>query len=526
MKTNRLFLGLMAVGTLFSCSNDETEFTKPVTGELETSYIAINVNSAYDATRANGYEDGTTDEKAVNKAIFFFFDEAGNPFNVSDAIGGTGKNYIVKDNLGTAGSNPNNVETITEAVLTIRDNKDSNPSKVVAVLNWDYNDVSISLDDLRTELVTEAEATNTTDGFIMSNSVYMSGTEIMDATPITAANISATENDANAVAVQIYVERVAAKVAVTMEDDDADGLFDTGINNPLASGENYFVKVLGWDINTTISHSNMVKEINSAWTDSNTGIVGWSIEAYKRSFWGTSVTTGNGVTMAKNFSWDGIANDIAAPDYCLENTTGEKTKLIVKAQITDANGDPVEIVKFLGEYITVEGLKNQVASALATRYYKVDGTTYTGILPADIELVQAGESGADSYTVTYKLTTAAEAATWAIKNDDASYSDVTAADVNNALGALTGAQIWKEGMAYYFTDIKHLGSEGSSAEFGIIRNHSYIVNITGIVGLGTPVYDPTNDVVEPITPTDTESFISAQINVLSWKLVNNNVVLK
>ena len=69
MKTNKLFLGLMAVGTLFSCSNDESEFTKPATGELETSYIAINVNSAYDATRANGYENGTDDEKKVNKEI-------------------------------------------------------------------------------------------------------------------------------------------------------------------------------------------------------------------------------------------------------------------------------------------------------------------------------------------------------------------------------------------------------------------------------------------------------------------------
>ena len=80
-------------------------------------------------------------------------------------------------------------------------------------------------------------------------------------------------------------------------------------------------------------------------------------------------------------------------------------------------------------------------------------------------------------------------------------------------------------MTYYFTDIQHLGTPGSTAEFGIVRNHSYVVNINAIVGLGTPVYDAFNEIDEPVKPTDTESFISAKINVLSWRLVDNNVTL-
>ncbi|MBO7301082.1 MAG: Mfa1 fimbrilin C-terminal domain-containing protein [Bacteroidaceae bacterium] len=524
MRTNKFLFGLMAIGTLFSCTNDGSDFETPVAGQVETSYIAINVNSAYDVTRANGYEDGTDSEKKVNKAIFFFFDNAGSPFNVSSEIGGTGVNYIVKTNLTPAGSNPDNVETITEAVLTIKGNKGTNPSKVVAVLNWDYDKGSIALADLKKELVAEADAVSSTNGFIMSNSVYLSGSEIMDATPITAANISTTENDANSVAVQIYVERIAAKVAVTSEKTDA--LYDTNIENPLTPGQNYFVKILGWDINTTMSHSNMVKDIDASWTDSALGIVGWNIEAYKRSFWGTSASVGGDVALKKNFSWNSINNNVAAADYCLENTTGENTKVVIKAQISDAAGNAVEIVKFLGDYITIDGLKNQIASALATKYYKVEGSVYTGIQPTDIELVQAGNSGADSYTVTYKLTTTAEAASWAAKNDDASYSNITVDAVNTALGALAGAQIWKSGMAYYFTDIEHLGTVGSAAEFGVVRNHSYVINVTDIIGLGTPVYNGDNDILEPVNPTDSESFISAQINVLSWKLVNNSVVLK
>lgn len=523
MKTNKLLLGLMAVGALFSCSNDESEFTNPVTGQVETSYITINVNSAHDVTRASDYADGDADETKVNKAIFFFFDNAGSPFNVASEIGGTGVNYIVRGNLNGSSSTSENVETITEAVLTIKNNKGANPAKVVAVLNWDYSGASIALADLKKELVAEADATGA-NGFVMSNSVYMSGTEVMDATPITAANISADAADANAVAVQIYVERVAAKV--TVESEAADDLYDTGVLNPL-SGENFYAKVVGWDINTTLSHSNIVKEINASWTDANTGIAAWNIEGYKRSFWGTSVAAGNGVSLAKSFSWNSLTNVVATPDYCLENTTGENTKVVVKAQISKADGTPVEVVKFLGEYITVDGLKNQIASALATKFYKYDGASYTGIEPADIELLQAGESGADSYTVTYKLAAAAEAATWKAKSDDGTtYSDIAAADVNTALAALTGAQIWNDGMAYYYIDVKHLGSAGSVAEYGVVRNHSYVVNVTGITGLGTPVYDGDNEIEEPVTPTDTESFISAQINVLSWRLVSNNVILK
>ena len=525
MRTNRLLLGLMVAGALFSCTNDDAEFETPSAGEVEKSYIAINVNSAYDLTRASDYEDGTEKEKKVNNAIFFFFDNAGNPFNVSEQIGGTGKNYIVKNNLGETSSNSENIETITEAVLTIQSNKGTNPAKVVTVLNWEYDGESVSLSDLKSTLVDAATATDDAKGFIMSNSVYMSGADIMDATPITAANIATNANAANSIAVQVYVERLAAKVAVSTAEESS--VYDTGIENPLAPGTNFHVKVVNWGLNTTISHTNMVKTISPAWTDGNLGIVGWNIEAYKRSFWGTSVPVEGNVSLTENFSWNGIEGAVNAPEYCLENTSGENTKVLVKAQLCDDRGNAIEVVKFLGDYITIDGLKNMIASALADKYYKYDGSAYISILPEDIDLAQAGTSGVDSYTVTYKLTSAAEALTWKVKNSDGtSYSDATATVVNDVLATLTPAQVWKNGMAYYFTDIKHLGSAGKTAEYGVVRNHSYTVNITAITGLGTPVYDPSNDIEEPVTPTDTESFISAQINVLSWRLVNSNVVLK
>ncbi|MBE6302426.1 MAG: hypothetical protein E7089_00630 [Bacteroidales bacterium] len=515
MKTNKLFLGLLATAMFFSCTNDEDANALVSSGDTTTSYIAVNVNSAYDATRANGYEDGTEKEQTVNKAIFFFFDNAGSPFNVSAEIGGTGVNYIVKEDFKDEGNKPDNVETITNTVLTIKNNKNANPAKVVAVVNWDYSGESLALSTLKSKLVAEADA-NDDGGFVMSNSVYLSGSSIMDATPITLANISSTENGAMASPVDIYIERVCAKVAMTQEEE----LFDTGIENQYKKGTNFFVKVLGWDLNTTMSHSNLVKSINASWTDAELGITGWNIEAYKRSFWAESVTVGGDVSLNKKFSWAGISNAVNAVDYCLENTSGENTKVIVKAQITDENGAPIEVVKLLGEYVTVEGLKASIASALASKYYAYKDNEYTSIAPADIELVAAGTSGVDSYTVTYKLTTDASAKTWKVKDGD-TYNDATAVDVNSALATLEKAQVWKEGMAYYFADIKHLNEA-----VGVVRNHSYVFNVTKITGLGTPVYNGNSEIDEPVTPSDTESFISARINVLTWKLVNQNVSLK
>jgi hypothetical protein len=171
--------------------------------------------------------------------------------------------------------------------------------------------------------------------------------------------------------------------------------------------------------------------------------------------------------------------------------------------------------------MTVEGLKNSIANSLASSYYYDNAGTKVSIAPEHIELVAAGSAGHDSYKVTYKLTTAAEALTWFVK-DGATYNASSATDVNAKLSVLEKAQVWN-GMGYYIVDIEHLGTKNIN---GVVRNHTYAINVDAIKGLGTPVYDGDNDVEEPIRPEDSEAFIAAQIKVLSWKLVNQNVTLQ
>jgi hypothetical protein len=76
-------------------------------------------------------------------------------------------------------------------------------------------------------------------------------------------------------------------------------------------------------------------------------------------------------------------------------------------------------------------------------------------------------------------------------------------------------------MTYYYADIRHLGRKDSAAEYGVVRNHVYKVNIATITGLGTPVYDPNVDVDIPERPKDMHSYVAAEVRILSWKVVKN-----
>jgi hypothetical protein len=52
------------------------------------------------------------------------------------------------------------------------------------------------------------------------------------------------------------------------------------------------------------------------------------------------------------------------------------------------------------------------------------------------------------------------------------------------------------------------------------------VNISDITGYGTPVYEGTTDFIVPEKPEDIVTYVSAQINILSWRVVENNYELK
>lgn len=118
------------------------------------------------------------------------------------------------------------------------------------------------------------------------------------------------------------------------------------------------------------------------------------------------------------------------------------------------------------------------------------------------------------------------------KRDGDIYTEINREDVNTLLESIGGAKVWRDGNTYYYHDITHLGTEAEKGLYGVVRNHIYEVVINSVFGLGTPVLSPkdgsTTEPWEDITPqkpTPDAYFLGARVNILSWRVVNNNTSL-
>ena len=111
------------------------------------------------------------------------------------------------------------------------------------------------------------------------------------------------------------------------------------------------------------------------------------------------------------------------------------------------------------------------------------------------------------------------------KYENSTYNSIKLDALNKELAEVRPAHVYTDGMTYYWTEIKHLGATGKTAEYGVVRNHVYKVNISNITGYGTPVYNGNTGYLIPEKPVDINSFVSAQINILSWRVVENNYEL-
>lgn len=101
-------------------------------------------------------------------------------------------------------------------------------------------------------------------------------------------------------------------------------------------------------------------------------------------------------------------------------------------------------------------------------------------------------------------------------------------NVNNLLLSVLGAKVWQDGKTYYYTDITHFGKKDDMGLYGVVRNHIYDIQIIQVNSLGTPVLNPSNgreEVIIPQHPSQDEFLMAAQVNILSWRIVNNQVSL-
>ena len=571
MKIFKLFPLACAALMMSACGSDndiEGGATRPGS---DPQYLAVNiVNVGTTPTRAGeDYENGTTEESTINKVRFYFFNGDGSPYLIkptgSEVTGGENVNWLEvtnpTDDTTTPGTSTS-VEKITNAVLVINGVQNAAPSAIVAVVNPETVDAAkiqsgetIRLSELRYSTVgnkfyKKDESTGAVSDFVMSNSVYVNTGEDVCAS-LVAGHVTTSPETAKAKPVDLYVERVVAKVTADVDPNafekgdgtkwDADKYGTKTAVGKIGDNEVYAV-IDGWGLASENGKAEIEKKVDKTWADGTLGFSPWTTSDYHRCFWETSVAfdPGLGGNQPVNHKYSDLKAKMKDVLYTLPNTPTNKvtdlqnndlTKLAVAATLKykDAAGNwhNADICRYNGvQFLGVDNLKKQVALTFSQYYTSTDATNYTQLSKDDIDFKDP-DGTMQQYRVTPTLAADPVGVTkkYYTKNPGTT-SDFTEVNKSIVLAAIEAAkaEIRKDGRAYYYVPIKHLGGTGELAEYGIVRNHFYKITLTGITGFGTPVYNP-DQVVKPVVPTYDDTYLAARVQVLQWRIVNQNANL-
>ncbi|MCH5326343.1 MAG: Mfa1 fimbrilin C-terminal domain-containing protein [Duncaniella sp.] len=608
-----IYLSALAL-LLAGCSSEEPIVHNPDGDQQESASSFITIRMMSSPTTPLGraddevYENGTIDENNVQRVRFYFFDGKDAPFGVHrNTASGTYDSYIdwyptdsdIK-NTGTPGGNTSvvdeeTVEKVLTATLGINLASTEKPAKVLAVINPTEDVLGLpnslpadqkingpSLSDIR-GVVTDYLTGRNSKAFVMSNSVYLDGSDIVYTTELKdeAGNTNFAQNpqDAAANPVIIYVERVLARFDLGLDADFIKGAKKTDngniylagtieVNDSTSEDKSYtdaqiYVKLLGWNVTRTTSQSRLVKEISKTWGNDILGTgMPWNTTDFHRSFWAinpdpatnkdftfrfgtfgnTADATSGNFNPAQALSFPTEANkytftymqENAAPFEDPAASQPNCSQVIVAAQLVDPDGKPLTLAEWGYKKYTLTGLKNQLAKVLNNLCSVTeDGSNkvYTPIKPDQLTFQYAdpiGEGSTDkNYWVYAVLTPEAAKLSWQIGTDNNGTALATSTDVNKYIRDMVNhVMIWNGGLTYYYFNIRHLGlDEENSGYCGVVRNHIYRSTITSINGLGVPVYDP-GQIIIPETSAPDDFIIAADLRVLQWRVVSQNYELK
>lgn len=373
----------MGLGMTACSSSDDLngENTNPQTGE-STNYVAVSIRDmntagamakdrftrADDETHGDGtYADGDAREGTVGTVRFYFFDENDDPYPLANsAIAGA--NFLDHDFNNEAQTSPvdgdNTIERRTAATLVLNGTDITKiPSKIVALVN--YGALTPALDN-GTKTLEQLESLPLTTSFnsgsgddtrfFMSNSVYKSGNNIVIAHEIPSEKLHKDRTAANGDPVDVYVERLAAKVTVdgnNVQDGDPRPGSTTAVatwgrvnGQPamIVDSIDYYsyndagtirtehddvplrAIVQGWNLADENSNGKILKDItnNDEWVsrlDSRGTVPSplWNTDNYFRCFWEESATYAR-----KNGTWNNATTAFGGNLYTMPNTTDYK----------------------------------------------------------------------------------------------------------------------------------------------------------------------------------------------------------
>lgn len=544
--------------TMMSCSSSD-DLNGGGADANDKSYLAIrinNVGSVAGSRAADDYAVGTADENHIESVRFYFFNSDGTPYILKNDGQSTGKNWLEKsDDLNTGNKDNPNVSMISNPLLVIEGNTGASPAVMIAVINPKsldgdkLGDGAKTLDEVKRTSIFSQFYTTDNKNFVMSNSTFVAN-GVEKCASVVTGHVATDAVAAMGNPVDLYVERVVAKVQPTIDATyaTADGRKWEKINGQDAmkvgvyGNNDIYAVVDGWGVADEDGKAELVKQVDTKWNDEYLGISVWTSPDYNRCFWTSSVAfaagTGAEGNVPVNHSYNDFANHkLTDCAYTLPNAptsvnadpyASTLTKMVLATHLVYKDGADyknAEICQYRGQqYLHVEDVKTAVANNFADYYIK-KGDTRTKLQPSDIDFTTKA-TGIKDYQVVATLRTLAADETLQKKTgtteEASSYTDVT--NFQNLMNKET-AQIRKDGKAYYFIPIRHLGTDPTKVGYyGIVRNHVYSINIQNMYGFGTPVYDP-DKTIDPTIPSNDATYLAARINVLSWRVVKYNADL-
>ena len=588
MKFFKLYsLALAGALMLGACSSSDDLKDGGATANEGKSYIAVNIKSVGTAgagTRADypqgggTYEDGTENEGAISAVRFFFFNSDGSPYIMKNK----NVNYLDLDASVSSAGDAGHLLTIegkTTAMLVIDGETKTAPAYMIAVVNpktlSKLEDKAYRESQLRDEftdnsfvkITTDGTGNKQYDGFVMSNSVYAENGARVCASSV-SGHVEANSDAATKNPVDIYVERVVAKATTNVNTDKGweqitSAGADNGkykikvgkINIDAEHEKDVYAVVQGWglaDENGTAELEKQIDVTSNNWTSAILGIDPWTSPDYHRCFWSASVpfTVSSGSNPIVNHAFSAFTTPFGTtPLYTCPNTPtytdftdgvnnkpyeNTLTKVLVAAKLVyyddDNNPHSADICKYRGmQILGADNVLKQIAKDHSD-YWTVDpnnASKHVLLAYTDLEYTRTSLSGSSTDELkSYEVRPVLKAGVKVYKkNSDGSFATTDSNDELNSSLAESPVQVRKDGMTYYYTPIRHLAqNKAEMGYYGVVRNHSYRITINTMSGFGTPVYNP-DEVIDPVIPKDTETYLAARINVLSWRVVPSSVDL-
>lgn len=550
----------------------------------EKGYISLAINlPTTPSTRANDqFDDGLEAEYKVNDATLLIFngtDEASAVFSGAYELGSMsqttiGGNITASYNVTQEITKPG-AGNVYALVVVNKGNVLTNDGE------WKLKGESLTgktFDYFRTtaQTLTASELayvkSDAEGSFFMTNApLYTNpggvtdpnGGNAVTLTKINTENIYSTQAEAeDNPAASIYVERAVAKVTVTN-------------SNTGSAGSSLTYAITGWTLDVTNTKSYIVRNVKGAdwWryqaaNSNDYRFVGSAAVAagLYRTYWAydpnyTSLVEGDFTKLEGTIP--ASLTEVGKNAYCLENTfnvanmnQNQATRVIVAAKLTMAGAEES------GDFYILDNDKNTIfTKENAVNAIKAEYLTNPAVVAAlqdPTTGLKGGQSiGEADLTVNFdsKETTGGDLTVTEItisedRKGDFKGGDIPAvlkADGNNDIIAAVNAgkkvSYYKGGVAYYPVMIRHFDedqtpwtAEGKTesypntdnkaeanwlGRYGVLRNNWYNIDVTAIKTIGSA------DVPDVYgTPDDPmESWISVEINVLSWAKRSQNVEL-